>query len=165
MLPDESNSSFSSDSKNLEFFKVFQPNCVFKAFRWKGKGVMVPITVNCYLTQLWVPVGHVTLHLLMPCWMPEGVKLSLSAPVRNTGGAGIVSCGDVCAPVSPEALEVLNWGSAVQKCGSCCHSKHQQNCWLRAGVGLGLSPLEPLGISCSFCGSEGSRNNSTELHL
>lgn len=40
--------------------------------------------------------------------MPGGVKLSLSAPVRNTRGAGIVSCGGVCAPVSPEALEVLN---------------------------------------------------------
>lgn len=96
------------------FFKVFQPNCVFKAFRWKGEGVMVPITVNSYLTQLWVPVGHVTLGLLIPGWILGRCKIITQCPNqehKRSVNSELQRC--VCTCVS-----IGTWGVELRACSA-----------------------------------------------
>lgn len=82
MVPDGSSSDFNSDSKIWYSSRFCQSNCVFKAFRWKGEELCC--------TSVWL-LGMCKFGLwLLDYWylleFLKGVKLSLDAPIRSTGG-------------------------------------------------------------------------------
>lgn len=129
----------------------------------KGRGAILHISVNAYVPRsAYVPVGHVTIGLLVPHWILKRCKTITQCPNQKHWRSMNEWTVDIHVHLC------LHWrsrhwteGLQCKKRASCCNFKNQQTCWLRARIGLDLSALEPVGISHSFYGPEASGEETT----